>query len=68
MASLLAALTGTVALVGWIAGVEVLRSGIPGLVGMKVNTALSLVASGLALWALADPSAGARTRIAPGRL
>ena len=41
-----------------------LRSGIPGLVGMKVNTALCLVASGLALWALADPSAGARTRIA----
>ena len=63
-ASLLAALIGAVALVGWVAGVDVLRSGIPGLVGMKINTALCLVASGLALWTLADLSAGPRARIA----
>jgi PAS domain S-box-containing protein len=40
----------TVVLVGWAFGVEVLTSVLPGLVTMKVNTALGLGFSGISVW------------------
>jgi len=39
-------------LVGWLFHIQVLMSVLPGLVTMKVNTALSLVFSGISLWLL----------------
>ena len=54
------ATVGCVALAGWISGVSVLRSGIPGLVDMKVDTAACFVLVSVALWLLAGPRPRAR--------
>ena len=51
-ASLAVAFLGGVALLGWILGVGVMKSLVPGTVTMKPNTALCFVVIGLALWAL----------------
>ena len=51
-ASLAVAFLGGVALLGWILGVDVMKSLVPDTVTMKPNTALCFVASGFALWAL----------------
>ncbi len=58
LASGLATVLGLVALVGWAFDLPALRSVIPGAVTMKVNTALGLSVSGLALWvaAVAGPA------------
>ena len=44
--------TGCVVLSGWVFHVEPLKSVLPGLVTMKVNTALGVAFSGMALWLL----------------
>ncbi len=41
---------GCVALLGWAADIPTLKSVLPGLVSMKVNTALCLALGGMALW------------------
>lgn len=43
---------GLAVLAGWVAGVEALRSVLPGLVSMKVNTAVGFVFLGWSLWSL----------------
>jgi hypothetical protein len=43
---------GCVALYGWAFHIELLKSILPGLVAMKVNTALGLAFSGTSLWLL----------------
>jgi len=47
--SAFAVLVGCVVLVGWTLGLDVLKSGLPGLVAMNPATALCFVASGLSL-------------------
>jgi hypothetical protein len=44
-------LAGTV-LLGWVFGIAILKSVVPGLVTMKVNTALGLALSAISLWLL----------------
>lgn len=48
--SLVTALIGSIALIGWIFDIEFLRSGFPGLPPMRVNTALGFILSGISLW------------------
>jgi len=48
---------GLLAIVGWVFDLEVLRSGVPGLVPIKPNAALSLMAAGFSLWVLSIPTA-----------
>ncbi|QTE02724.1 SpoIIE family protein phosphatase [Streptomyces cyanogenus] len=57
-ASLLAALIGAVGLSGWILGVDVLKSALPGGVpAMKPNTAVALLSLGLSLFVVVRGSA-----------
>ncbi len=52
--ALLAALVGAVGLTGWIAGVDVLKSVLPGVaVSMKANSAVAVVALGVSLFLVA---------------
>ncbi|MDQ3493375.1 MAG: hypothetical protein M3452_08960 [Chloroflexota bacterium] len=56
-------LIGVAAVLGWIAGLDALKSIVPGTVEMKINTGICLAASGLALWSLggvASPTDGRR--------
>jgi len=43
-------LVGSLVLLGWLIDAEPLKAVIPGLVAMKVNTALCFVLCGLCLW------------------
>lgn len=45
---------------GWFAGADILKSGFPGMVGMKVNTALCLIVS-VATWLLVEVRDGDAT-------
>jgi PAS domain S-box-containing protein len=54
------ATVGLAALAGWTLGVPVFRSGVPGLVEMKVNTAVCFVLASVALWLLGGPRPRAR--------
>ncbi|MFE9774827.1 SpoIIE family protein phosphatase [Streptomyces sp. NPDC005931] len=65
IASLVAALLGTVSLLGWILDADALKSVLPGVaVSMKPNTAVALVALGLSLRMVAGGPAAARTTAA----
>jgi PAS domain S-box-containing protein len=55
---------GGAVLLGWVRDVEVLKTVFPGLVTMKVNTALGLALCGTALALLARPQAGKGARAA----
>ncbi|WP_413173136.1 PAS domain-containing protein [Anabaena azotica] len=44
------ALIGCIVLLGWIFNIPILKSMLPGLVAMKVNTALGFIFSGICLW------------------
>jgi PAS domain S-box-containing protein len=54
------AVLATVVLAGWVLGIDSLKSGVPGLVTMKVNTALCFAASAGALWSLGRVGGGRR--------
>lgn len=54
--SLLVAVAGLAVLLGWIFDIEALKSVLPGLVTMKVNTACGFIAAGIGLWLLASDS------------
>jgi PAS domain S-box-containing protein len=56
------AITGMVVLAGWIFDVTRLRGPIPGLIEMKVNTAIGFVLVGVALWLLRREGASPRAR------
>lgn len=53
---------GIAVLIGWATDIAVLKSGIPGLIEMKVNTAIGLTLIGLSLWLQADAAAPAAWR------
>ncbi|MEA5604403.1 PAS domain S-box protein [Nostoc sp. UHCC 0252] len=50
VASAIAVFVGSLVLVGWCLGIEVLKRGFPGSPAMKVNTALCFVLCGISLW------------------
>ena len=53
LAGIAAAMIGAMAMAGWVLGVDVLKSVIPGLITMKANTALVLMLLGASLYATA---------------
>jgi PAS domain S-box-containing protein len=55
-------LIGTIALFGWILGVEALKSFVPGQVAMKANTAVAFILAGLALGILGRRSTSSLPR------
>ena len=56
---------GIIVLIGWWLGLRILKSGIPGYVTMKANTAAGLLLAGVALWLL-GPENRSRTRTRVG--
>jgi len=53
VAGIAAALIGAMAMTGWVLGVDLLKSVVPGLITMKANTALVLMLLGASLYAMA---------------
>jgi hypothetical protein len=64
LASTVIAVAVTVLVGGWALDVAVLRSVLPGAVGMKAMTALGLICAGASLLLLRPPGAGVRRRVA----
>jgi signal transduction histidine kinase len=62
LAALLVIGLGSAVLVGWVADIPVLKSFVPGLIEMKVNTAVCFILAGIALWLRAVPEAAAPAR------
>ena len=63
LAGLLVVTIGAVVLSGWALDISRLRGPIPGLIEMKVNTAIAFVMTGSALWLLRREGASPRARI-----
>jgi len=59
-AALLTLLVSATALSGWLLGIDVLKSVVPGVVTMKANTALGLLLCGAALFMIARPEVNRR--------
>ena len=64
LAAIMAAAVGIIAFSGWVFGLPVLKSVLPGAVEMKANTAVGLVLAGCALFILADRPSPALQRVA----
>ncbi len=60
-AGIAAALIGTMAMTGWVLGIDFLKSVVPGLITMKANTALVLMLLGVSLHAAAVDSGRHKT-------
>jgi len=56
--TIVVAALGCVVLAGWVLDVSVLKSGFPGLVEMKANTALCFLLVAAAVWLLCRPDGG----------
>jgi diguanylate cyclase (GGDEF)-like protein/PAS domain S-box-containing protein len=63
-AGAIAVVVASMALLGWLLGIDVLRSSLPGLPPMKVNTAVALVFMGIGIGLLARPGISSRGRAA----
>lgn len=61
-----AAIIGTVAMIGWLTGIDVLKSVVPGLVTMKANTALTFIVLGAGLYLLRLGKRGPRHGVGIG--
>src|ERR1700733_8624547 len=61
-AAICAVVTGCLVLCGWAFHIEFLKSGVPGTVSVKANTALGLLLAGISLWLLLPLEAGIRRR------
>ena len=60
--AVLTIILGLIALLGWIFAIPAFKSILPGLVEMKVNTALGFIAAGLALYLAPSPQDAANRR------
>jgi PAS domain S-box-containing protein len=61
--SILVVLVASIVLLGWLLDIPLLKSALPDLSPMKVNTALALVASGLSLYLYLEYPADTRARL-----
>ncbi len=61
---LVPALTGAIALMGWVLGDDRLKSVVPGLIAMNPLTAICFLTSAAALWLCANSPARRRPRLA----
>jgi PAS domain S-box-containing protein len=63
-AGVVAFLGGSLVVVGWLFDIPILKSGVPGLVAMKANTAIAFMLVGASLWLLRrEPPAPAALRL-----
>lgn len=60
--SVTAIVVGSLALVGWMLDIAVLKSAIPGLAPMEANTALAFILAGVSLWILQGEQTRQRAR------